>query len=85
MAVVMIRVDDAFKKLLQNTQTSIRKLSGKDITMEELTKLLATNSDGQSGMLSIKFPVILLPEKEVKSKKSWREKYLNIVIEDKPR
>lgn len=85
MAVVLIRVNDAFKKMLTNTQGYIKRISGKNITMEDLTKLLATNSDGSSGAMAIKFPVILLPEKQVKSRKSWREKFVNIVIEDKPR
>jgi hypothetical protein len=85
MVTVLIRVHPDFKKMLKNTQEYIKELSEKEITMEDLTKLLATSSNGSSGAIAIKFPVILLPEKRVRSSKNWREKYINIVIEDKPR
>jgi len=87
MATVMIRVHPQFKTMLLNTQKYIRMISDKEISMEELTKILAVNTNGGSGIMALKFPVILLPEKRVKFKNNnsiWK-KYINIVVEDIPR
>lgn len=85
MPTVMIRVHPEFKKMLLNTQGYIKAISEKEMTMEELTRILATNN-GSTGMMAVKFPIILLPEKKVKRNNiPWTQKYLNIVVEDRPR
>ena len=88
MTTKMIEVHPDFKVMLQNTQKYIEEITGKRISMEELTHLLS-EPNGNKGFLSIKFPVILIPEKIVKGRPkkegSLWNKYVNIVLEDQPR
>jgi hypothetical protein len=88
MTTKMIEVHPDFKIMLQNTQKYIEEITDKKISMEELTRILS-EPDGNRGVMSIKFPVILIPEKIVKGRPKkegsiWN-KYINILLEDRPR
>jgi len=86
MPTIRIRVHPDFEKMLKNTLKYIETISEKKMSMEELTKILASNTNGSSFM-SLKFPVILIPERIAKGRprKSIWNKYINIVLEDQPR
>jgi len=87
MTTKMIEVHPNFKTMLVNTKKYIEALTGKKISMEELTRIL-TEPNGNQGFISMKFPVILIPEKIVRGrpkKESAWNKYVNIVLEEKPR
>lgn len=83
----MIEVDENFKVMLTSTKDFLEKLTGKEISMVELTRILSEHNG--NGLLSVKYPVILMPEKIVRGRPRkegsiWK-KYINIVLEDEPR
>jgi len=86
----MLRVHESFKAMLNNTLKEINRHVDKDhqLTMIELTRIMAINTNGNSGVLAVKMPVIILPEKNKRGrpkKPGWVGKYVNIVLEDEPR
>jgi len=84
----MLRVHESFKTMLDNTLKEINSHADKDhlLTMIELTKILAFNSNG-SGVLAIKLPVVIIQEKNHRGrpKKPLFQRFVNIVLEDEPR
>jgi hypothetical protein len=78
---VLIRVHPDFKRMLVNTQRYILQATGKKVGMEDLTKMIAMRINGTIGV----FPLILLENKSRNKKGSVWNKYVNIVLEDKPR
>ena len=84
----MIRVHPDFKKMLVNTLEEINRHTETKMTMEELTEILAVGTNGSNtGVLALKMPIIIIPSKKTRGRpvKSLWDKYVNIVLEDRPR
>jgi hypothetical protein len=84
----MLRVHESFKTMLDKTLTEINNHADKDhqLTMIELTKILAFNSNG-SGVLAIKMPVVIIQDKNKRGRpnKPLLQRFVNINLEDYPR
>jgi len=84
----MLRVHESFKTMLDKTIKEINSHADKDhqITMVELTKILAFNSSG-SGVLAIKMPVVIIQDKNHRGRpnKPLLQRFININLEDYPR
>lgn len=86
----MLRVHPGFKDMLQETLDRINSELEEKLTMIDLTRIMAigNNNGSNNRVMTCSIPIILLPVKKSRgrpSKPGWHGKYVNIVLEDKPR